>query len=855
MASVSLGWNDGRGFDIHVLEGETSASLLDLLIITADNGTSDFAHSPPADVDPSSIRFEPNFASLMTPPSNAGITVNTSTGEVEVKHRPAPPRLERFVIEATVRTKPPSSRTLGPIPIRVQVHDSIDELWLTPSPLTVRRGTTGTRFSVLARFDDNTIGDITHRAGIKWSHLDPVQPGDPRIRVGEDSGELVASEDAATVTITARHAGLTATASAEASPRWSEPLEAVLLRSRSAGIARMAAVPNVLFLSEGFGLLQRTEFEELVRKVVDQLQDSASHLRPFDLLKGGVNYWMAFVPSRQPGTSPLYDMNVVPVAGGGVDGREVPLPERPPSPPAAGASLTLPQLIYAVGLPSPADAPPVTLAGKRAQWLFQYGPSVALHVPGPPSTLFGDWQGLHAHQLANEADSAFGVALGDRPKMFGPAAHRVPGFSQRRATSASLDDLLANVFCQTATGAPKFGSIWVDPHGTTPAPSGPGLPTGLQRGQDRGLVFFLLGGARMGGSRPDYAIFGSLINNLEVKLKPVVGSRRVDLDPHPLPPNPSLNAVATVAHEVSHALGLLDEYGEFEQLIIPDAEVNKLESKGNVQPAKDLAISTADPRLDPAKLKDIKWLWPRLSAAGVLRDLPVAAATAGELVVRLRKGHAADFRKNDIVKLRKQGLIPSPAESVRLTVTLRPDLARDEVTVKPLDPSTSVTLADWPAGSLLIRPVRGAKTPADPNGPDLPLVAQVILDHLALAQIPLNPRPAAAGHPAPLCIKDEAATHLPSKVVQIPGKPPAALKRPTHAQHIVGLYDGGARYFCGVYHPSGECLMRQLTFFDTRARERVYPLCWVCAYWLVDRLDPTKHRVIERAFAGRYPRL
>src|SRR4051794_40188810 len=56
------------------------------------------------------------------------------------------PRLDRFVIEASVSTTPPGSQELGPIPLRVHVYDSIKEIWLTPSTLTVRRGTTGTRF-------------------------------------------------------------------------------------------------------------------------------------------------------------------------------------------------------------------------------------------------------------------------------------------------------------------------------------------------------------------------------------------------------------------------------------------------------------------------------------------------------------------------------------------------------------------------------------------------------------------------------------------------------------------------------------------------------------------------------------
>jgi hypothetical protein len=838
VASVSLSWNKDLGFDIHLLKNETSASLLALLVINEDDGKAHFASTPPPDIDPASIRFEPNFASLVTPPKNAGITVDTSTGVVSVANRPAPPRLERFVIEATVMTKPPSPKTLGPLPIRVHVHDSIDELWLTPSTLTVRRGTTGTRFTVLARFDDRTIGDVTGRAGIEWSHDDPGSPGDPRIRVN-NQGELAASADAATVTITAKHAGRTATAIAASQPRWSEQLDAVLIRTHSAGIDRMAEVPNVLFLAEGFQLSERAAYEDLVRQIVDQVQDPASQLRPFDLFRGVINYWIAFVPSRARGTSPLYDMNVV--QGQTLRGEEIPLPERP----TPGSQFTLENLIYAVGLPAPSDAT-ATLQQKTVQWLVQYGPSVSFNVTAP---VFAAWQRLHDHRLANEVDSAFGVAMGSRPRMHPVTVHRSPGLNTRRVTAEHLQDLFVNMRCQTASfGKSRFGSIWADPKGTAVFEAG--LPPGLKGGQDRGLAFFVLGGARAGGSQPNYGILGSLVENVEVDLAPVTNSRRVDIVPHALPATPPLRAVARVAHEVSHALGLLDEYGEFPALTIPDNETAELDPIGNVQPAKELATSAADPRLDPAKLIHIKWLWSRIAAAGVLTGQPTPA-TGGAFVVRMRKGHAAEFKKGDVVRLRKQGLIPRPAESVRLSVTRRPSMANDEVTVRPLAATPPFVPADWQAGSLLIRPERGDKTQADPLGPDLKLVSPVILDHLAQTRLPLNRPPPAGGQPAPVCVEDRAHVQTPSATVRPSGR---RLKRPTSTQHIVGVYDAGARYFCGVFHPAGECLMRQLTVTG-QVPPQVYPFCWVCAYFLVDLYDPTKHALIERGFKRRYPRL
>jgi hypothetical protein len=108
--------------------------------------------------------------------------------------------------------------------------------------------------------------------------------------------------------------------------------------------------------------------------------------------------------------------------------------------------------------------------------------------------------------------------------------------------------------------------------------------------------------------------------------------------------------------------------------------------------------------------------------------------------------------------------------------------------------------------------------------------------------------PPALGAPMPLCVKDENEKQTPKNL------PAAGRLRPGHPRYpsqIVGLYDGGALYFCGVYHPSGVCLMRQQLV--PGGKGRIYLLCPVCRYVLVDRLDPTKHAVIDKQYAKRYP--
>jgi hypothetical protein len=58
---------------------------------------------------------------------------------------------------------------------------------------------------------------------------------------------------------------------------------------------------------------------------------------------------------------------------------------------------------------------------------------------------------------------------------------------------------------------------------------------------------------------------------------------------------------------------------------------------------------------------------------------------------------------------------------------------------------------------------------------------------------------------------------------------------------LIGLYDGGGYFHCGVYHPAGRCLMRNqddaTTFF-----------CAVCRYVLTEVFDPPQHGRIDRDY-------
>jgi hypothetical protein len=845
MASVRLLWADGS--DIHVLKNEKSPTLISRLIVEDDS-------IPPkresaaiaSDIDPTTFTFTPNFRSQTTPPdppTHASIEVNTATGEVTVPPSlSAPPRLRSFVLEATVKTKPPNATTLGPLPIRVCVHNAITDFWLTPNPLTVRLFAGQSHLTVLARFDDDTVGDITGRPGITWSSVPAAiitVKADGRLEAQTGSGEAV---------ISARHAGKTRKAKVRAEDPWGPAVAATLVPG-SAGVAKMAGVPNFLFLPDGFKAEEKKEFKALVQAIVNQLH-STDGFPPYGDLKGVANYFMAFVPSPDRGTSVLYEMEL--------EGRKKPVGRAIPDPVKkliALSNFTLANLIWEVGLPTPADAA-VSHASAVANWGLQYRRRFSTLT----QAVYQQWQRLlgpqhDGYRLANERDTAFGLRHGQRPAMERISDHEIR-FNSRRTRWDELRPMFGNLRLKTTTG-PKIGAIWTEQNTIAPMdpPSDPKLPAGLTVGQDSGRVCFLLGGA-CGGRALDgvdeamqvaQAIASSLTKRPVVPFKEVTvaGNKQVELVPLDLPSTPDLDAVATVAHQLTHAFVLLDEYGFPDApLTIPTARISEVRAKGrNVIEAERVTISPSDENLDASKLRFglVPWLWPRIDAAGVFMAVPDRDDTNPSLIdIRLQKGQAKQFEPFNLVRLRKRRQLVRNLFSFQTPLLTVDAVLGDIVTVREAQPG-DLPISEFLQGGVLFRPVRGKPTASDPDGPDLPLIAPIILDRLKSSKRPLNRAADAA-----LCVKDEALIQTPRNLPAIPRD-----LLPLRMADIVGLYDGGASFFCGVYHPSGACLMRapKDPSFGT------YRLCHVCRYVVVDHVDPTKLKKIDGDYEAnrRYP--
>jgi hypothetical protein len=76
---------------------------------------------------------------------------------------------------------------------------------------------------------------------------------------------------------------------------------------------------------------------------------------------------------------------------------------------------------------------------------------------------------------------------------------------------------------------------------------------------------------------------------------------------------------------------------------------------------------------------------------------------------------------------------------------------------------------------------------------------------------------------------------------------------PAFSSWTIGIYDNGAEYNCGIYRPTGVCLMKRSANTDPTTNElNLYDFCLICRYAIVDAVDPTLHGEVEQDFRARY---
>jgi hypothetical protein len=577
VAITQVKWTDFGARDVHLTPGLTSPKLIQNLEVfsTIDNSWhyAEFL-GPESHV---SVRFSAAFVGA---PSAHDVKLNTSTGEVTVANQlSAGLPLRSFIVTATAVQ---GSTTLT-ASVRVYVHKALTARWLTPAALTVRKDATNMRFSVLAKFDDGVIGDITnwgilvpsgslsqrdfvHRA----SSSQPVHSwsvtGVPAtaISITQDTGEVRCHDSTSVGTVHLLDESGTTLASARvtAAPAWSTPTEVTWVAGPGADQATQPTVRNVLFLPDGFvTAADQTAYDGYVRKLVNLLRTNP-HTRPYDLLRDSINYFSAWVPSPEAEITAFdefYTETIVnlPDENGVLApfnrGRPVELPIPPPIPPPA--KLTHVQLIATVGLPSIVADPPGSPAGTDAagrvhDWQTLYGSTPTL---GRTAGVYANWLLRDTHVLINERNSAFHSAAYFRPRidMATYLGARV-SLHPLRTTDTDLDAFLKALIFKDRSGTNVPMKMWA------------------AGGKDDSLVVILCRTGRLGGtgnSRSDkvsrsaryICLSMDAFGVLDYAAKP--GRPGIELRPDDIPADPSMWALATAAHELAHSLRLDDEYG------------------------------------------------------------------------------------------------------------------------------------------------------------------------------------------------------------------------------------------------------------------------------------------------------
>jgi hypothetical protein len=425
----------------------------------------------------------------------------------------------------------------------------------------------------------------------------------------------------------------------------------------------------------------------------------------------------------------------------------------------------------------------------------------------------------------NDRDSFFYITLGERPRLDQVNAFRSPDFYPIRITPKpgdmpdDLNVFLSNLQLQGTT----IGARWA------------------RNGKDFGRICVLARTNHLGGAnskRGGYITATLKTDGLHI-LTPAPGGLGFDIQPEPVPTQANVNLTSTVAHEIGHSFGLDDEYGEKGArdpavLAFPADLEPRLAIRGNVVADSDLRDGISG-LLSPGL---IKWNWPRLAKVGILAEKPVRDTVPGTFKVKLQPGHASFFRTGDIVRLRGRHLLPlslgEPAPMPLTSYTLKIESIELGEVVNLTGFAGTPEPPDYPAGSLLVCPA------LDSNGQPLSLIAPIIATHLLNTQAPLN-RPRAS--PFPACDFDmddrQPARNLPDGLPRC---------RPRKKNMIVGIWDGGATFHCGIYHPTGFCAMRAEIDND-----KIIGFCTVCRYVMVDFIDPTKHGKLESDYKKLYP--
>ncbi|GAB3945965.1 hypothetical protein GCM10028805_15910 [Spirosoma harenae] len=654
-------------YDIHLLRGQ-SIELSNLLEIDRTNASKYVdAHA--------TINY--TFQTSFTASDNLKITASLSSTTSRkptyiVQPNPTAPTdpkflITSFLVYAIVTDTSDSSTTQAAI--RIHVHKTIQKVWMTPDPITVYQGMKGARAAVYALFDDHVvaeIGDIyvgdnaeiidyaiTNKIQIKWKCT--ATPGlindSGRITPGTHTGDH-------TVSITVKYGSRTVSATGKVSVSTllaanQTTLQAELVATGGCpGFAKLNEVPNILFLSEGF--TNQTAFDTLLNNYVSDLVNKKI-TSPFDLLKGSINFWKVFVPSREDGLTYRSVLEVLETDPNVLMASPAKVATKPSSNDAS--TWTAENLLYFVGNPVKGDAV-VGDTALRLRWENTTKLTTAqldvLFDSAGTNYLAGSWRSDAERRLPDAKDTAFGISVNDYTAAELDYSYNFINFDKRRVQRDFLDGFLGSL---KDTDNNLIGPVFVM---DTPAGN---------RGKDFDNVLFLLVDGRGREQNEAGYLFAAIEDTAAISLKGTLADDRVSEIAVKVPSKMPLRKKGSVTHEIAHSFGLGDEYGEspdderFLGKPVTDPQVanwvfanfqapaNRTDFYSNIQARKDVerpkpggAVGT---EIDAYK---IKWRYHRIQKCSLITAITVS----GPDIVMTLKNTKVNFKVGETVFFRKR---------------------------------------------------------------------------------------------------------------------------------------------------------------------------------------------------------
>jgi hypothetical protein len=883
LESVEWATDEGyRGYDFHLVrfgsqaagQKNSSAPLRPMLRYKFLEGVLE-------PVPPGKTTFSLNLPEL----AKYGIELDAQEGIITLTAAAPATVIRNVIVTATVTHELGTQSTR----IRVHLHDKLTKAYLVPLPRLLLRIGTQARCSVLADFEDKTVGDLSYDPDLAWDVVSgPISissnDGDIGFRgvgfmvaMGGNPGDIGQIK----ATLPSRLGGTpgvpaTAEGSVKLLPRWSDlpvvppfsdPYEATFITGPGTAIRNEKDVRNVLILPDGFETGQRALFEELADAMAMHGLSTSRAYRPFDLVNERINYYRLWVA---PDVNHLESISELP-SFYSVQERGYLLPF--PHPPNSAGISALGHLLFQVGLPAPDDVDDTTtLAAQMAVWATTYNATFVTFDGSLDAAkredIFQHWKLLRSHGITAEVSTVFGLAGGERPRVDRPSYLPLIKGHEFRSTRREIHEFLKNIKSRGG-GAPV--NIGADLWGCPPPPPPPDPPPPLSK--DVNLVCFLCLGPRMLGTsfampdslddahdrrtqiavvvtdqnQPKFAVttFGQ---NFKGILADIPKRRRVGnsiLVPRA--------ALGTLAHELGHQFNLGDEYAPSPHFIPESRKPELFEVYWNLQLFEEVDSDTVgEPKIEKKK---IRWRWPRITKGGFMKTgLVKVPNTTDRFTVELVSGYAEMFKKGDKVRFRDPNLlrpISDPEFPDRFLFIFQdpPELFeiekkdasnRELFTLKMLepDPGQFALQNSSKAGDILYKPQ------LDADNKDVSIIHKRVLDHMG-ASGPLTRLFGDCSTVVGTGMGTQVPINLPPSLKPEPKK----RKKIRNLIRIIGLYDGGHTFRCGVYHPTGQCKMRTASIPVLNGpdviRSRAVPFCHVCQYMMVDVLDPRRHAELD----------